>query len=548
MPLPSFLSFFKQSPIAFSYSEAVFSAEGKPLDFVFKNINDAFEKLFKLRKKDVLGKHFLKALPLQAHPNDQWHDRLTSALTTSSLQSLELHFPDGDRWVKMTIIPEDASHLVCLAEDNSKSHEQHQEHRGPEEIDLDIFCVLDLDGHFQRISSQFEKGLGFSLEQLKSFCFLDLVHEEDLPFTQESVQKVANTEELGDFVSRFRTKNDHYVFLEWRAKKNGKYIFASARDVTKKIEHERRLEKEAMHDELTGLYNRFYFHKRAAEEISRASRYKFPVSMIIADIDHFKNVNDTWGHPVGDDILEKMSRLMAQNIRKSDILSRLGGEEFVVLLPETDSEGARAVAEKLRQVIASNEFPIVNRITASFGVAELRKDESFRNWYKRVDDAMYKAKESGRNQVIRFEDGYVFEPIPTGIYFEWNHNWESGNPEIDRQHRHLVEMGNPLIINLKSESPREPITRQIEQLIGELASHFAFEETVLLDLGYPEYEDHKAMHHRILAKAAELKGKYESEEVQGEVFVSFLIDDFIIGHMAEADSKFFPLTKEQSRN
>ncbi len=197
MPLPPFLSFFKQSPMAFSYSEAVFSADGKPLDFVFKNINVAFEKLFQVRKKDLIGKNFLTALLFKEHHYARWHDRLTQALSTSSLQSFELPGPDGDRWVKMTIIPEDASHLVFLAEDNSKSHEQPRDNRDRQDLDLDVFCVLDLEGHFQKINAQYEKVLGFSLEELKSCCFLDLVPEEDLPFTQESVPKVANTEERG---------------------------------------------------------------------------------------------------------------------------------------------------------------------------------------------------------------------------------------------------------------------------------------------------------------------------------------------------------------
>gem|GEM_PF-5032475 len=117
MPLQSFLSFFKKLPMAFSYSEAVFSADGKPQDFVFKSVNAVFEKLFGVRKKDLIGKSLLRTLP-----NAEWHDRLKRAVITSSLQSFELRGPEADRWIKMTVIPEDVSHLACIAEDNSKSN------------------------------------------------------------------------------------------------------------------------------------------------------------------------------------------------------------------------------------------------------------------------------------------------------------------------------------------------------------------------------------------------------------------------------------------
>jgi diguanylate cyclase (GGDEF)-like protein len=121
---------------------------------------------------------------------------------------------------------------------------------------------------------------------------------------------------------------------------------------------------------------------------------------MLLDLDHFKNVNDTWGHPVGDELLKLTSRTMEETKRNSDILIRFGGEEFIVLMPHTSIEGAAAAAEKIRAEIERNSHPVTGVQTVSIGVVERMKSESFRLWYKRTDDALYRAKESGRNRVV----------------------------------------------------------------------------------------------------------------------------------------------------
>jgi diguanylate cyclase (GGDEF)-like protein len=153
-------------------------------------------------------------------------------------------------------------------------------------------------------------------------------------------------------------------------------------------------------DPLTGIMNRRYLDSIIEFEMARSDRYNHPMSIITLDLDHFKKVNDTWGHPVGDEVLKWVVRILQENIRKTDILVRLGGEEFMILLTQTGLGGAREAAEKLRSTLENTQHPVVGKCTASFGAAERLEGEAFSNLYSRVDEALYRAKENGRNQVV----------------------------------------------------------------------------------------------------------------------------------------------------
>jgi diguanylate cyclase (GGDEF)-like protein/PAS domain S-box-containing protein len=159
------------------------------------------------------------------------------------------------------------------------------------------------------------------------------------------------------------------------------------------------LRKMATTDELTGLWNRRYFEDRVSQEILVADRYDLPLSVLIFDIDHFKRVNDTCGHLAGDHVLVELSARARQHVRATDVACRWGGEEFMILMPNTNAEGAVVVAEKLRSAFAVDPVEGVGVVTASFGVATYQPPESLDHWISRGDRALYEAKESGRNAV-----------------------------------------------------------------------------------------------------------------------------------------------------
>ncbi len=151
-------------------------------------------------------------------------------------------------------------------------------------------------------------------------------------------------------------------------------------------------------DELTGLYNRRYFNQVLPREIERAKRYDNPLSFIMYDIDHFKKVNDNFGHQAGDMVLKTISDIVLKNIRNVDFVFRIGGEEFVILLIETDKKDAYIVAEKIRRIVEQYDFGNVGSVTISLGVTGLRKSDTLSRIMKRIDDALYHSKNSGRNR------------------------------------------------------------------------------------------------------------------------------------------------------
>ena len=164
------------------------------------------------------------------------------------------------------------------------------------------------------------------------------------------------------------------------------------------------LQRLATTDDLTGAYNRRRFGEAIEYEIHRAVRYMDTLSLIMFDLDHFKRINNTYGHNAGDEVLKTVAGIVKNNIRVTDIFARVGGEEFTVLAPAIGLEGAKVVAEKLRKSIESRTFETVGTVTASFGVAQFNRDEKSEVLIKRTDNALYEAKKHGRNRVVIAED------------------------------------------------------------------------------------------------------------------------------------------------
>ena len=159
------------------------------------------------------------------------------------------------------------------------------------------------------------------------------------------------------------------------------------------------LEKQAITDTLTEVYNRQKFHEMLIQETKESRRYNTHLSLIMFDIDHFKLVNDTYGHQAGDAVLKETARLISENIRDADLLARYGGEEFMILASHTDRESAFMLAEKLRETVRTAKFNRVQHVTCSFGVTQFHGRDTIDSFLKRIDDALYKAKNYGRDRV-----------------------------------------------------------------------------------------------------------------------------------------------------
>ena len=196
-----------------------------------------------------------------------------------------------------------------------------------------------------------------------------------------------------------RDNMSQYFYIRVTQLKKSEYLlsFCNINDI--EIEKDNLL-KRADYDPLTKIYNRVKFNDVFPKAIDRAFGFNETFSLILFDIDHFKNINDTFGHNIGDKVLFELARVVNMNVRKTDILARWGGEEFIVLAKYATINQAKNIAEELRKSIATYNFGDSLTITCSFGVSEFKLSDTQISIFKRVDEALYEAKDSGRNRVI----------------------------------------------------------------------------------------------------------------------------------------------------
>jgi len=267
----------------------------------------------------------------------------------------------------------------------------------------DIIYTVEADGTFSSISPSIERLLGWQPDEWIGRTFPLIVHPDDLPRMQELFLKAQAGESLPVFQVRILTKEGRYLDSEIVANpihRGGSIaILGVVRDITERKRKEQEIHLLAATDSLTGIVNRREFTSVLENELARVARYGTPLALVMYDLDHFKQVNDTFGHDVGDQVLQTITDLVKRNIRGIDVEARWGGEEFMVLMPQSDILAAKNAAEKLRIVIASHRFDKVGYVTASFGVTEFTPQDDLNSLLKRVDGALYKAKGRGRNCV-----------------------------------------------------------------------------------------------------------------------------------------------------
>ncbi|WP_061249598.1 sensor domain-containing diguanylate cyclase [Leptospira alstonii] len=289
---------------------------------------------------------------------------------------------------------------------------------------LDMFCISTLkDGSVVRINSSFQRVLGWPRERLLGLGPFDLLHPEDIEPTLKEIEKLKQGVPVLSFQNRYRSSNGTYKHFSWTIFPDPKagLLYAIARDVTKRIDSNRRIRQlaaklkkanyqlfeQASTDPLTKLKNRRSFNEELNYLVNLTRKQKDSLSLLMIDVDHFKDYNDRFGHPAGDRALIDLASLLAKTIRESDILARYGGEEFVVALPDTPEAEAIEVAEKLVKTIRDFQW-IGMSLTISVGVAtsdfdsseqQVRIEDDSTSLIENADQALYQSKVNGRNRV-----------------------------------------------------------------------------------------------------------------------------------------------------
>lgn len=354
----------------------------------------------------------------RVHPNDK--DRVQEAINHSLKQKTDYHLihrivkKDGsERYVleegslkidahgnplRMTGIVQDITEAKAAQEALEKLS------KVVEQID-DTVMITDKRGSITYVNQAFCDHTGYTREDALSHTPRILRSDQhDNKFYQELWKtiltgntfraRIINKKKNGDLyyeqktITPLRDEEDNIIGF-----------VSSGKDVTLEMMMQQEIENIAATDKLTGIYNRHKFEELFVLEAERSHRFSLPLSLIFIDIDNFKSINDTYGHDIGDEILKELASVLQENIRKLDILARWGGEEFIVLTPNTNHDNVQIFAEKLRLTIENHRFDEFKNITISLGISTLKETDTFTELFKRADQGLYFAKEHGRNQV-----------------------------------------------------------------------------------------------------------------------------------------------------
>lgn len=261
--------------------------------------------------------------------------------------------------------------------------------------------------------------LGYDIDKLPKKInyefFTSKLHPDDYDRVMKNMMNhLLNKSQAYEVEYRIKNVDGEYVWYYDRGKvtkrdSEGKPLIVAGIvfDITKNKKLEASLKKSniklkrlAEKDTLTNLYNRRYLLKKIGEEIQRYNRKKSAFSIIMLDIDHFKNVNDTYGHDVGDEVLKKLSSCVSDRLRVTDVFARWGGEEFMIFSINITFDETYVLAEMIRKLISETDFGLNENITVSLGITKFYDNDSLKSFLKRVDDNLYEAKSNGRNCTV----------------------------------------------------------------------------------------------------------------------------------------------------
>ena len=557
-----FRLFTAKSEDGYCFQHILLDENNLPYDYQIISVNEALLKIFQKNKDHFIGRRITDQLLFSAEFSNQLAKLYSNVSISKNTESKEIYYKELKKMILVTVFYMGKN--SCVTRFSNVSEEKIVEKSLTEIFNYNPEFLVITDEKFKivKVNKTFEQIAENNLEVILSSGFLKFIHIEDIAETLNSLTKVNDVNPMVAFCNKLRKNNNTYIEVEWWCMLNKGYIYLSGRDVTAEKAMKRKIEqtnkellmlneqlkeknekllKSAITDELTGVYNRKFFEKRVVEEMEIADRANEKISLIIFDLDRFKLVNDNFGHQFGDEVLKRTTQIAGDLIRKTDFLNRVGGEEFAIILPNTNKAQAVLVAEKVRKALEDNKHFKVGQVTGSFGVAERMKAESLRSWYKRADNALYQAKNTGRNRVV--DSDKIDIPL-VSLQVQWRQEWNCGNDEIDEQHDKILQIANDLIAKVYAGASHNECMDMIKLFLEYVVNHFATEERILMEIEYDGLIVHIKKHEYLTNKAIYLKECYEKKELQPVAFLSFIIDEVVVEHLTKEDTKFFALLKQ----
>ncbi|MCX8075586.1 MAG: diguanylate cyclase [Aquificaceae bacterium] len=265
--------------------------------------------------------------------------------------------------------------------------------------------VLDKEGKVVFLNQTACDILGYSKEELLGKSFHNMTHYHVGPAESCPIHKAVSLGHSYQGEDSFMRKDGSLIEVELDVKPIQIYsilegAIMSFYDISEMKKREKELYTMAVHDKLTGLYNRWYAEDFFEKEFARMNRQSLSISLIMLDVDNFKKINDTYGHNVGDEVLRSLAGIIRKSVRSYDLVVRWGGEEFLVLLPDTDAQEAVSIAERVRSSVEAFSMEGIPKFTVSIGVTSYRVEDTVESFIERADNALYLAKSKGKNCVV----------------------------------------------------------------------------------------------------------------------------------------------------
>lgn len=415
---------FTESTVPVSYHKVLYNEEDQPVDFVYTNVNKAFEAALDVDARKVVGRTVL-ALESE-HPgciNKELHEAMMAVASGKATCETDVKACRTGLWLRAHLFPIDGGYIGCVYENETET----LEYRTFFDISMDLLAVVSLDFELLKVNRAWHKVLGYELEELQGLAYASLVHPEDLNKELRAIDAIRegqNHASIGSHLVRLRHRDGSWRYMEWNGIRHGERFYAVFRDATESKEQRDQLEYIGYHDLLTGLFNRRFLE----EEIRRLDTGRnLPISMVMGDVDRLKLMNDAFGHETGDLLIKTAAEAVRHSCRPEDLVARWGGDEFFILFPRTKPEDAAKIIERIKDNLRGLKINAVP-VSISFGLAAKEDySTSIDKVMVAAEDAMYQAKTVNRPNNRKNIVDTVLECLYEENPYEKGHSERVGN-------------------------------------------------------------------------------------------------------------------------
>jgi diguanylate cyclase (GGDEF)-like protein/PAS domain S-box-containing protein len=394
----------------FALHEFIFDETGKPIDYRFLDINSAFEEMTGRTEDEIIGKTVLEVFP---QTEQYWIETYAAVALSGKSTRFENYFRELDKHFEvLAYSPEKGKFATVFTEITERVAAEKALKLTQFSIDRagDAAFWMDADARIFYVNDEACRSLGYSRTELLSMNVYDIAPEFNAEEWSEQWDELKERSSFM-FESRLQTRDGEVFPVEIRVNyvefDGVEYNCAYVRDITERKQADEKIRKMAFHDSLTGLPNRRLFNDRINIALSHAQRYQQKLAVMLIDLDHFKEVNDTLGHDVGDKLLQVVGKRLTDVLREGDTVARMGGDEFMLLLPGlSNTKDVNHIGWKILKAFQKpftfNDHEI--QITTSIGIAIYPDDgQDYRTLRENADVALYHAKDEGRNNFQRYQ-------------------------------------------------------------------------------------------------------------------------------------------------